>query len=99
LTGRDSHPLDEYSKFQDASDRIPPFRPAFPGRFHIQVFNRNDTKFPDQTSRQRMQRALACLAHPGMSARDSHTLLLASVAPLLPPCETALLLAQVLRRR
>jgi hypothetical protein len=30
-----------------------------------------------------------------MSARDSYTLLLTAVASLLPPCETALLLAQV----
>jgi hypothetical protein len=66
---------------------------------HIQVFNRDDTKFPHQTSRQSMQRVLACLSHPRMSARDSETLLLTPVASLLPPCETALLLAQYLRRR
>jgi hypothetical protein len=42
-----------------------------------------------------MQRVLACLAHPRMSARDSHTLPLTPPAPLLPPCETALLLPQV----
>jgi hypothetical protein len=30
-----------------------------------------------------------------MSTRDSHTLLITPVAPLLPPCQTALLLAQV----
>jgi hypothetical protein len=34
LVGRDSHPLDGYSKFQNVSDHVPPFRPAFPGRFH-----------------------------------------------------------------
>ena len=42
-----------------------------------------------------MQRVLTCLAHPRMSACDSHTLLLTPATPLLPPCETALLLAQV----
>ena len=42
-----------------------------------------------------MQRVLACLSHPRMSARDSHTLFLTPMAPLLPPCETAMLLAQV----
>src|SRR6516165_4087132 len=62
---------------------------------HIQVFNGDDTKFPDQTSRQSMKRVQACLPHPRMSAGDPHTLLLTPVAPLLSPCETALLLAQV----
>jgi hypothetical protein len=62
---------------------------------HIQVFNGDDIKFSHQTSRQSMQRVLACLSHPRMSARDSHPLLLTPAAPLLPPCETALLLAQV----
>jgi hypothetical protein len=33
LAGRDSHPLDEYSKFQNATDHVLPFGPAFPGRF------------------------------------------------------------------
>jgi hypothetical protein len=62
---------------------------------NIQVFNGDDTKFPHQTSRQSMQRVLACLPHPHMSARDSPTLLLTPMAPLLPPCQTPLLLAQV----
>jgi hypothetical protein len=62
---------------------------------HIQVFNSDDVKFPHQTSRQSMQRVLACLPHLRMSTRDSHTLLLTPLAPLLSPCETALLLAQV----
>jgi hypothetical protein len=61
----------------------------------IQVFNGDDVKSPHQTSRQSMQCVLTRLSHPRMSARDSHTLLLTPLAPLLAPCETALLLAQV----
>src|SRR5438128_9775139 len=34
LAGRDSHPLDGYSEFQNVTDHVLPFRPAFPGRFH-----------------------------------------------------------------
>jgi hypothetical protein len=34
LAGRDSHVLDGYSKFQNVSNHVLPFRPAFPGRFH-----------------------------------------------------------------
>jgi len=42
-----------------------------------------------------MQRVLPCLSHSRVSTRDSHTLLLAPMAPLLPSRETALLLTQV----
>ena len=64
-------------------------------RPYIQVFNHNDIEFSHEASRQGMQRVLACFPHPCMSARHSYTLLLAPLAPFLPPCETALLLAQV----
>jgi len=62
---------------------------------HIQVFNGDDIKFLHQTSRQSMQRVLAFFSRPRMSTRNSQPLLLTPLAPLLAPCETALLLTQV----
>jgi hypothetical protein len=33
LTGRDSHPLDDYSDFQKVSPSLLPVRPGFPDRY------------------------------------------------------------------
>jgi hypothetical protein len=62
---------------------------------HIQVFNGDYIKFIHQTSRQSMQRVLTFFSRSRMSTRDSQPLPLTPLAPLLAPCETALLLAQV----
>src|SRR6266702_4866770 len=38
LAGRDSHPLDRYSEFQNVTDHVHSFRPALPGRFHCESY-------------------------------------------------------------